>query len=143
MNRAALSACLLVSGLVAALAGCATECAPTLQEGWIRAGPPGMTMRAGFGRIVNDCPTALEITGASSPAFDDVSLHRTTIVEGVSRMRAVPVLQVPANGERVLEPGGLHLMLSGGRGGFASGDRVPVAFEVGTGGSLRGTLEVR
>lgn len=130
-------------GLVAALPGCAAECAPTLQEGWIRAGPPGMPMRAGFGRIVNDCPAPLEITGASSPAFDDVSLHRTTVVDGVSRMRSVPMLQVPANGEAVLEPGGLHLMLSGGRGGLATGDRVPVVLETGNGGSLQGTLEVR
>lgn len=143
MNRAGASACLLVLGLLAALPGCATECAPTLQEGWIRAGPPGMPMRAGFGRIVNDCPAPLVITGASSPAFGDVSLHRTSMVDGVSRMRAVPVLQVPANGETVLEPGALHLMLSGGRGGFATGDRVPVVLEISDGRSLRGTLEVR
>ena len=143
MNRAASVGWLCTAALVLALSGCAGECVPRVSEGWIRGGPAGMPMRAGFARIVNDCDAEVVITGATSPAFADVSLHETTSSGGVSRMRPVPALHVPANGETLLAPGGLHLMLSGPRGGPDPGSRVEVVFELSDGGSLRGEFEVR
>lgn len=142
MNRAA-AGVLCLAGLAMAAPGCATDCTPRVHDGWIRPGPPGMPMRAGFARIVNDCDVPLEITGATSPAFADVSLHETTTTDGISRMRPVPALRVPANGETVLAPGGLHLMLSGPRGEPAAGASVEIVFELRDGGTLSGDFEVR
>ena len=51
------------------------------------------------------------IVGASSPAFGEVSLHETRIVDGVSRMRALPELRIAPGDSAVLKPGGMHLML--------------------------------
>ena len=73
--------------------------------------PPGMKMTAGFGRLHNSDSEALEISAYSSPSFGDVSLHRTELVDGVSKMREVGALVIDPNGEVVLEPGGYHLML--------------------------------
>ena len=80
-------------------------------DAWVRAAPPGMGMTAGFGSIRNDGPGDVELTAFSSPAFGEVSLHRTEEVDGVSRMRDVPSLTVPAGAAVELAPGGYHLML--------------------------------
>lgn len=80
-------------------------------DAWIRALPPGMGMTAGFGTLRNDGPAAIVLTAYSSPEFADVSLHRTEEVDGVSRMRSVSSLPVPAGAVVELAPGGFHLML--------------------------------
>lgn len=134
---------LIASAALAALPACARECAPALRDGWVRLLPVAMPMTAGFGRIENRCPTPVVVIGASSPAFADVSLHETRIVDGVSRMRAVAQLPVAANGTVTLEPGGLHLMLMQPRAPLQAGGSVPIEFSLKGGGTLRGELVVR
>jgi copper(I)-binding protein len=136
---------LLLSILAAciALPACARDCAPAVEDGWVRLPPVAMPMLAGFGRITNPCGAPVTIVGASSPSFGDVSVHETRIVDGVSRMRAVPGLEVQAGGEATLAPGGLHLMLMQPRGELAPGESVQVEFQLEDGGVLRGEFEVR
>ena len=88
-------------------------------------------------------PALRIIVGASSPSFGEVSLHETRIVDGVSRMRAVPELHIAADGDAILEPGGLHLMLMQPNAPLEAGSRVVVEFELKDGGVLRGEFEVR
>ena len=126
-----------------ALPACARECDPVVTDGWVRLPPVSMPMLAGFGRIENDCAEPLEIIGASSPAFAEVSLHRSSIVDGVSRMRAVPELRIASDSSAVLEPGGLHLMLMQPREPLQAGGAVMVEFALKDGGVLRGEFEVR
>lgn len=143
MKRAVGLLALLATGLFLGAQGCSPACQPAVHEGWIRSGPPSMPMRAGFGRVVNDCAAPLVITGASSPAFADVSLHETTAVDGISRMRPVPELQVPAGAETLLQPGGLHLMLAAPQGDLVAGESIPIDFALRDGGTLRGEFVVR
>lgn len=72
--------------------------------------PPGSMMTAGFGRLVNNGDQELEIIAYASPQFNDVSLHQTIVVDGLSRMKAVPVLKIPAGSDFEPAPGGFHLM---------------------------------
>ena len=72
--------------------------------------PPGSMMTAGFGRLVNNGNKELEIIAYTSPQFNDVSLHQTIVVDGLSRMKAVPVLKSPAGSDFELAPGSFHLM---------------------------------
>ena len=141
MNRSATVLALLAIAL--SVPGCGGRCEPAVSDGWVRSGPPSMPMLAGFGTIENDCDLPLAITGASSPAFGDVSVHETTQVDGISRMRAVPELVVPAGEARMLAPGGLHLMLADPRVPLAPGETVVVDFALRDGGTLRGEFEVR
>ena len=143
MNRAAVQGVLIATSLLASATGCARDCKPAVVDGWIRSGPPSMPMRAGFGRIVNACDVPVFVTGATSTTFADVSLHETTVADGISRMRPVAGVQVPADGETVLAPGGLHLMLAAPRAGAAAGDIVVIDFALRDGGTLRGEFEVR
>lgn len=131
--------------LVAAGQACAGECLPRLREGWIRLAPGAMAMPmlAGFGRIENPCTAAVTVVGARSPAFGDVSLHRTSLSGGISRMRPVPELAIAAGGVAILAPGGLHLMLMQPAAPIAAGAKVPVSLRLQDGREVAGELVAR
>ena len=138
-----LRVCAVALCILFVLPASARECTLQVRDGWIRLTPVKMPMMAGFGRIENRCPAPVTITSVRSPAFGDVSLHETRIVEGVSRMRALPELRIAPDGAAVLKPGGMHLMLMQPRAPLKEGSRVVVEFTLKDGGVLRGELEVR
>ena len=72
---------------------------------------PGRHMSAGFLVLSNNTDAEIRITTVSSPQFGSVEIHETTVVDGVSRMRKLEALVVPARGSVALERGGKHLML--------------------------------
>lgn len=142
MNR--ISAALLSVFLAASSApALARDCAPQVREAWIRLVPGGMPMQAGFGRIENRCPAPIAVVAASSPAYGSVELHETRIVDGVSKMRAVPELRIAADGAATLKPGGLHLMLMQPHAPLKAGSKVAVEFELADGRKILGEFEVR
>ncbi len=121
----------------------ADACALRADGAWVRLPPMEMPMLAGFGRISNPCGDAVAVVGARSDAFADVSLHETRIVDGVSRMRAVPRLPVPARGSVELKPGGLHLMLMRPHAPLKAGESVDVVLELEGGATRVVRFEVR
>lgn len=139
----ALAAAALIAAAFSTLPACARDCVPQVREGWVRLSPVAMPMMAGFGRIENHCAAPVTIVGVSSPAFGDVSLHETRIVDGVSRMRALPELRIAPDGVAALKPGGLHLMLMQPRAPLKPGSKVVVEFALQHGGTLRGEFVVR
>lgn len=128
---------------VATPAGADPACLPEVREGWVRLTPGAMAMDAGFGRIVNPCAAPVAVTAATSPAYAEISLHETTLEDGISRMRPVPSLPVPAHGEAVLQPGGLHLMLMQPAGPREAGGTVEIAFRLEDGREVRGSFALR
>lgn len=72
---------------------------------------PGRSMSAGYLVLTNNTDEPLRITSVESPQFGSVEVHETTIAEGVSRMRELAELVVPAHGSVTLQRGGKHLML--------------------------------
>lgn len=118
-------------------------CAPRIVDGWLRSPPMPMPMLAGFARIENPCDGDVAVTGAESGAFARVDLHETTVVDGVSRMRPVARLAVPAGGEAVLQPGGLHLMLMQPATPLAEGDVARVELLLGDGRRIGADFSVR
>jgi len=105
---------LVLCAAAASAAAAETKCV-TVEQGWVRLLPnPKMAMTAGYAVIRNGCAKAVAITGARSATFGDVSLHETTLVDGVSRMREVRRLPLAPGARAVLKPGGLHLMLMDG-----------------------------
>ena len=140
---------LLAFALVATVApsACAKEssttCVPVVRDGWIRLVPGGMPMQAGFGRIENRCAMPATIIGARSASHGSAELHETRIVEGMSRMRAVPELRIAPDAAAVLKPGGLHLMLMDPRAPLKPGTKVAVEFPLQDGRVVRGEFVVR
>jgi len=72
---------------------------------------PGMRMSAGFLVISNNTGETTRITKVSSPQFEAVEIHETTVTDGISRMRELDAIEIPARSSVVLERGGKHLML--------------------------------
>ena len=103
--------CGLLLGLAAVGCNPAGSADLAFEDAWVRPLPPGMKMTAAFGKIRNPGSEAIELVSFSSPYFGDVSLHRTELVDGVSKMREVPMLAIPAGEAVELAPGGYHLML--------------------------------
>ncbi|PKM06061.1 MAG: hypothetical protein CVV14_13995 [Gammaproteobacteria bacterium HGW-Gammaproteobacteria-4] len=94
---------------------------------WIRIAPPGAMMLAGYLTLTNNGDAVAELESVHSDVFGSVELHRTEIVDGVSRMRAVPSLRI-APGESVqLQPGGMHLMLM--QPAAQLGDPIAIVFD--------------
>ncbi len=136
-------ACLFALLLLLPLSACARECVPQVRQGWIRPGPVGMPMQAGFGRIENRCPMPATIVSAGSPAYAGVELHESRVVDGINRMRKVPELRIAPDGAAVLQPGGLHLMLMRPHAPLRAGSRVVVEFGLQDGRRVLGEFEVR
>ena len=93
------------------LIGCQQSGSLEIQEAWVRPGPPNARMLAAYATLNNGSSTPVDLVEFSSPSFEVVELHRTQVVDGVSRMRQVRKLQLQPGEEAILEPGGLHLML--------------------------------
>lgn len=136
-----LGAALLSMPFVADAAG---QCLPRFEAGWIRLpASAAVPMTGGFGRFVNDCDAPVEVVSATSPGFAEVSLHETTQVDGVNRMREVSAMALPAGGDVELRPGGLHLMLMQPVQPLRAGARLPLVFGLRDGRQIHAALEVR
>lgn len=137
-------ACVLLGLCAFATSAMAAEPAcVSVHEGWVRLPPGAMPMAAGYATLRNDCRTAVVVVGAGSKAFGDVSLHETTLVDGVSRMRAVERLPIAAGATVELTPGGLHLMLMQPEVPLSDGKVLPLRLSLEDGRKVDGQLTVR
>ncbi|BDU40529.1 copper chaperone PCu(A)C [Vibrio nigripulchritudo] len=82
-----------------------------IHEPYVRATPPNAPTSAAFMHIMNTSDKDRAIVSATTPVAGRVELH-TVITEGdVMKMRQVDSIEIPANGDVSLKPGGLHIML--------------------------------
>ena len=129
--------------LTAGTAAAAPSCQPHIHDGWVRITPGGMGMLAGYARIENPCHDAAALTGVRSATFADVSLHETTVVGGISRMRPVPRLALAPGRVVTLQPGGLHLMLMQPTHALKAGEHVVIDFALEDGRTLSADFILR
>lgn len=93
---------------------------------WIRAAPPGAMMLAGYFTLDKQGGHLRRLVGARSDAFGDVSIHRSVVEDGISKMRPAGALEIAPGESLIFEPGGLHLMLMSPRADVSVGRRVPI-----------------
>ena len=105
LPRLSLSALLLVA-LSVARAG-----ELTVEDPWVRAGPPTARVMAAYMILRNAGDSDRDIVRVTSPAFARVEMHLSRIEDGMARMIPQDALHIPAGGELELAPGGYHLML--------------------------------
>lgn len=95
------------------LAGTALAQAPAVaikvEGAWARASVPGQKGSGAFMKLT--APQGARLVGASSPAAGVAEVHEMKLDGDVMRMRAVPVLDLPAGQPVELKPGGYHVML--------------------------------
>jgi periplasmic copper chaperone A len=98
-----------------------------IEAPWTRATPRGAKVGVGFFSIVNIGNRADKLVSAASPAVERIEIHRTTMENGVMRMRhPAGGLELKPREVTELKPGGLHLMLIGLKQTIAKGDMLPL-----------------
>jgi copper(I)-binding protein len=131
--------------ILAALVPAWAVATPPLEiaDAWIPQAPPGASMFAGYVTLKNSGADSVRIESATSPAFGDVSIHETTLVDGVSRMRDLEHVDIAPGGQVRFEPGGRHLMLMQPKSAIEPGARIEVAFVLVDGRRVAATFVVR
>lgn len=91
------------------------DTAPQVSHARVLLPPPGASMAAGYFDVSNPGATVLELRAVSSPSFDSIEMHETREEGGMSRMRQIEKVEIPAGGSASFEPGAKHLMLMGSK----------------------------
>ncbi|HQZ30713.1 MAG TPA: copper chaperone PCu(A)C [Arenimonas sp.] len=143
MNVSRLLLGFALAGFASAAVGAEPVCAPVIEKAWVRAAPPGAPSLAGYLLLRNPCRTAVEVSDVESRDFGMPMIHRTEVVDGVSRMRPAGKLVVPPGGTLRFEPGGLHLMLMKPLRPMAEGDQAGVRLVLADGRRVFAVFPVR
>jgi len=114
-----------------------------IRGAWIRTAPPSAMMLAGYATLHNGGDAPLTVTGASSDAFGDVSLHESIEVDGVARMKALGEIEIAPGASVVLAPGGKHLMLMRPKQEIKTGESIKIRVETKSGESASADFVVR
>ncbi len=128
------AACLLNTGLL--FAGTRDTRSLSIEEAWIREAPPTANVMAAYLTVKNTGRNPASILSITSPAFNSIEIHRTTIINGIARMEPVNTLVIPPGNEVRFEPGGMHLMLVGPNRALRDGDEIKLSFTLDNGNSL-------
>jgi copper(I)-binding protein len=110
---------------------------------WTRPAPPGMSMGVAYLSITNRGTGEDRLIGASTPAAESVQIHRTTIVDGMARMRPMTEVVIAPGATVRIEPDGIHLMLIGLKTALRAGETVPLTLEFQHAGKLTVQLAVQ
>lgn len=131
--------------LLLLLVGKPVAAAPGLQvhDAWIKEGPPGMTVLAGYLDIENRGDTVMQVTGIRSDAAGQIEIHRTELHDGTASMVQLPALSLPPHVRLQFRQGGYHLMLMGLRRPLQAGDKVDLQLHLGDGRTEAVEAEVR
>ncbi|MCW8128429.1 copper chaperone PCu(A)C [Microbulbifer halophilus] len=112
-------------------------------DGYARETLPGAAMAAAYLSLHNDADEERRLLRVEIPGRVDASadLHTSEERDGVSRMRPLAGLAVPAGGEVQMAPGGVHLMLSGLK--LRAGDTLPLRLHFAGGDAVDVEVPVR
>ena len=114
-----------------------------IQHAYARAVPPGQPNSAAFMTLRNQGDAANAVVSASSPAAKVVELHTHTMDGGMMKMRKIEKIDLPAKGEAVLKPGGLHIMLIGLKQQLKPGMKVELTLKFADGSQSMITMPVQ
>lgn len=146
-GRTVLAALVVVLVLASCGSGTSTASpsasAPTISGAWVRP-PQGMDRPAAGYLVITGGSAADALVSASSPIAGKVEIHETTTdSSGMSGMRPVARIEVPAGGTVTLQPGGYHLMLLSVTGTIAVGGTVQIDLTFERAGKVTVQAEVK
>ena len=113
-----------------------------IKDPYARATVPAQKAGGGFVKIEN-AGAADKLIGASSSVAKEMQLHTMSMDGNVMKMRELKAIDVPANGEVKLAPGGLHLMLIDIKSPLKKGDMVPVKLKFEKAGEVEVKFHVK
>lgn len=111
----------LASACMVALA----QSAPVKVEGaWVRATVQGQKGTGAFMSLT--AKDATQLVGVSTPVAGVAEVHEMKMEGDVMKMRALPLLDLPAGKKVDLKPGGYHIMMMDLKAPLAKDSTVPV-----------------
>ena len=142
--RQTLSALVLAAFMLAGgAASSETAGSITVENAWSRASPSGIKVAAGYLAIVNDGDEPDRLLSASAPFAGATEIHKTSMADGVMRMRPVPDgVPIPAKSTIMLEPNSYHLMFTGLTGPLNEGDTLKANLTFEHAGTVSITIDV-
>lgn len=141
---AVLASAMVASVMVASLAA-ADSPAPSkiaVKAAWIRWLPAGLPA-AGYLTLTNTGDKPLALDGASSPAYGDVSIHRSIRRGATETMTPVEQLTLEPHQTVEFESTGYHLMLMQPAASAGTAARIPITLHFSDASSLIVPFEVR
>jgi periplasmic copper chaperone A len=108
---------------------------------WARAAPAGMPVGAAYFTIENRGKQPDGLLAIASSAAAKVELHRTTVENGMSRMRPAGEIVIAPGSRISVAPGGLHLMLMDLKYPLLEGNYLPLTFTFRRAGKI--TVQIR
>lgn len=141
---------ILCVALLAVLGACAegsngggAEGGLSIEDPWVRAAMEGGNTAA-YMRIDNAGGEADRLVGATFADAERVEIHETVMDGDVASMVHMPDgLDVPADGEVVLQPGGYHVMIMGLSSPLEDGDTAAITLQFEVAGDMDISAPVR
>lgn len=109
---------------------------------WIRL-LPGELPAAGYLVLRNDADIPRKLVSVDSDDFGQVMLHQSMQSSGMSHMRHVVGIDIPARGKATLGPGGYHLMLMHHKRALKVGQTVTLVLHFADGATQSVAFEVK
>jgi hypothetical protein len=116
--------------------------APVVTDAWARATPPGTTVGAAY-MTIQGGKEADRLVDASSNRAAMVHLHSVEEKDGVSKMRAIDAVEIPAGQRVTLAPKSTHVMLMGLDGPLVAGQAFVVTLRFAKAGEQPVTVTVK
>ena len=110
---------------------------------WVQAAPPNVKVLAAYLEIKNNGEKPQLLVNVSSPAFDQVGIHRSVMRGNMAHMEHLKELTIPPHASVTLKPGGLHFMLMDAKKQLRVGDSVPMTLTFKNGDKVAVTATVR
>ncbi len=111
--------------------------------GWVTEPVGNVQTAAAYFTVRNAGGTADRLRGVATPVAARAELHDHIVENGVTKMRRVPQVAIPANETVHLSPGGMHVMLTGLKRPLKAGERVPLTLAFQRAGKVTVELPVR
>ena len=116
--------------------------APVVTDAWARATPPGTTVGAAYMTIQGGTQPD-RLVDARSDRAAMVHLHSVEEKDGVSKMRAIDAVEIPAGQRVALAPKSTHVMLMGLDGPLVAGQTFVVTLRFDKAGEQPVTVTVK
>lgn len=131
--------CLAIAGLVAFSVAASAQTKVT--DPWVRGTVAQQKASGAFMQITS--AQGGKLLSVSSPVAGVAEIHEMAMEGTTMRMRAVPLVELPAGQTVELKPGGYHVMLLDLKQQLKAGESVPLTLVVEGKDGKRETLEVK
>jgi len=114
-----------------------------IDDAWIAEAPPVSKVMAAYMKIENETQQDRQAVSMQCKEFERAEFHRTVEKDDMARMEHQQVLNIPAESELELEPGGYHIMLFKPARHLLAGDKTSCSMTFDDGTTIAIDLEIR